>query len=176
MRIAIKTLGCRQNQYESDALEESLRREGHTAAGADEEADLFIINTCTVTKEADADSRQMIRRAVRHNPSARVVVTGCYAQAAAKEIAAIPGVDLVAGNSEKARLTDLINGLGERGSPGIAVGDIHRSRSFESLPPPVAASRSRAFLKVQDGCNYRCTFCIIPDPRGPNRSQPKEAV
>jgi len=176
MRIAIKTLGCRQNQYESDALQESLRREGHTAAGADEEADLFIINTCTVTKEADADSRQIIRRAVRHNPSARVVVTGCYAQAAAKEIAAIPGVDLVAGNSEKARLTDLIKGLGERGSPVIAVGDIHRSRSFESLPPPVAASRSRAFLKVQDGCNYRCTFCIIPDTRGPNRSQPKEAV
>jgi threonylcarbamoyladenosine tRNA methylthiotransferase MtaB len=176
MRIAIKTLGCRQNQYESDALGESLRREGHTAAAADEEADLFIINTCTVTKEADADSRQMIRRAVRHNPSARVVVTGCYAQAAAKEIAAIPGVDLVAGNSEKARLADLIKGLGERGSPLIAVGDIQRSRSFESLPPPVAASRSRAFLKVQDGCNYRCTFCIIPDTRGPNRSQPKETA
>ena len=88
MRIAIKTLGCRQNQYESDALEESLRRDGHTAVGPDDAADLYIVNTCTVTREADADSRQMIRRAVRRNPSARVVVTGCYAQVAAKEIAA----------------------------------------------------------------------------------------
>ncbi|MGH7411343.1 MAG: tRNA (N(6)-L-threonylcarbamoyladenosine(37)-C(2))-methylthiotransferase MtaB, partial [Candidatus Methylomirabilis sp.] len=146
MRVAIKTLGCRQNQYESDALEESLRLAGHTPVGPSEEADLCIINTCTVTKEADADSRQMIRRAVRRNPSARVVVTGCYAQVAAKEIASIPGVDLVAGNAEKARLVELIQGLAEKGPPLIAVGDIQRRRTFEPLPPPVGASRSRAFL------------------------------
>lgn len=176
MRVAIKTLGCRQNQYESDALEESLRGDGHTAVGHDEEADLFIINTCTVTKEADADSRQMIRRAIRRNRSARVVVTGCYAQVAAKEIAAIPGVDLVAGNAEKTRLLELIRGLGEKGPPLIAVSDIQRRRAFEPLPPPIRASRSRAFLKVQDGCNYRCTFCIIPETRGPNRSQPQAAA
>jgi len=176
MRVSIKTLGCRQNQYESDALEESLRRVGHTSVGPSEEADLCIINTCTVTKEADADSRQMIRRAVRRNPSARVVVTGCYAQIAAKVVASIPGVDLVAGNAEKVRLIDLIHGLTTKGSPLIAVGDIQRKRTFEPLPPPVGASRSRAFLKVQDGCNYRCAFCIIPETRGPNRSQPKEAA
>jgi len=176
MRVAIKTLGCRQNQYESDALEESLLGDGHTAVGLDEEADLFIINTCTVTKEADADSRQVIRRAIRRNGSARVVVTGCYAQVAAKEIAAIPGVDLVAGNAEKTRLLELIRGLGEKGPPLIAVSDIQRSRTFEPLPPPIRASRSRAFLKVQDGCNYRCTFCIIPETRGPNRSQPQAAA
>ncbi|MBI2902171.1 MAG: tRNA (N(6)-L-threonylcarbamoyladenosine(37)-C(2))-methylthiotransferase MtaB [Candidatus Methylomirabilis oxyfera] len=176
MRVAIKTLGCRQNQYESDALLESMRRDGQIWVGPGEEADLCIINTCTVTKEADADSRQMIRRAIRDNPSARVVVTGCYAQVAAGEIASIPGVDLVAGNGEKARLLELIHGLSRKGPPLIAVGDIRRTRTFEPLPPPVAGSRSRAFLKVQDGCNYRCTFCIIPETRGPNRSQPKEAA
>jgi threonylcarbamoyladenosine tRNA methylthiotransferase MtaB len=176
MRVAIKTLGCRQNQYESDALHESLRREGHLLVGPDDEADLCIVNTCTVTREADADSRQMIRRAIRRNPSARVVVTGCYAQVAAGEIASISGVDLVAGNAEKANLTELIRGLSKRPAPLIAVGDILRARTFEALPPPVEASRSRAFLKVQDGCSYRCAFCIIPETRGPNRSQPKVAA
>ena len=176
MRVAIKTLGCRQNQSESDALQESLRRDGHTAVGPDEAADLFIINTCAVTQEADADSRQMIRRAVRHNPSARVVVTGCYAQVAAGEVAAIPGVDLVAGNSEKAQLPALISDLRDRKLPLIAVGDIQRASRFTALPPPVGAVRSRALLKVQDGCNYRCTFCIVPETRGPSRSQPNDAA
>ncbi len=176
MRVAIKTLGCRQNQYESDALYESLRRDGHLPVGPDDEADLCIVNTCTVTREADADSRQMIRRAIRHNPEARVVVTGCYAQVAAREIASIPGVDLVVGNAEKARLIELIRGLSKVPSPLIAVGDIQRTRAFEPLPPPVEGSRSRAFLKVQDGCSYRCAFCIIPETRGPNRSQPKEGA
>src|SRR5574337_449504 len=176
MRVAIKTLGCRQNQSESDALQESLRRDGYTAVDPDEAADLFIINTCTVTQEADADSRQMIRRAIRRNPSARVVVTGCYAQAAAGEVAAIPGVDLVAGNGEKAQLPALISGLRDKRPPLIAVGDIQQTSRFSSLPPPVGAARSRALLKVQDGCSYRCTFCIVPETRGPNRSQPTDAV
>ncbi|MBI2884143.1 MAG: tRNA (N(6)-L-threonylcarbamoyladenosine(37)-C(2))-methylthiotransferase MtaB [Candidatus Methylomirabilis oxyfera] len=176
MRVAIKTLGCRQNQCESDALQESLRRDGHTAVSQDEAADLFIINTCSVTQEADADSRQMIRRAVRRNPSARVVVTGCYAQIAAGEIAAIPGVALVAGNGEKAQLSELISGLREQSPPLIAVSDIQQSTRFAPLPPPVGAARSRALLKVQDGCSYRCTFCIVPETRGPNRSQLTDAV
>lgn len=176
MRIAIRTLGCRQNQCESDSLQESLRRDGHIAVGVDDAADLCIINTCAVTQEADADSRQMIRRAIRRNPSARVVVTGCYAQVAAKELAAIPGVDVVAGNEEKAQLAALISGLREKGSPLIAVGDIQRADRFTPLPPPVGATRSRALLKVQDGCSYRCAFCIVPETRGPNRSQPADAV
>ncbi len=176
MRVAIKTLGCRQNQYESDALQELLGRDGYTAVGPDEAADLFIINTCSVTNEADADSRQAIRRAVRRNPSARVVVTGCYAQVGAGEIAAIPGVAMVAGNGEKAQLAELIAGLGERRPPLIAVSDIQQSRRFAPLPPPVGATRSRALLKVQDGCSYRCTFCIVPETRGPNRSQPTDAI
>ncbi len=176
MRVAIKTLGCRQNQCESDALQESLRRDGHTAVGPDEAADLFIINTCSVTQEADADSRQMIRRAVRRNPSARVVVTGCYAQIAAGEIAAIPGVALVAGNGEKTQLSELISGLREQSPPLMAVSDIQQSTRFASLPPPIGATRSRALLKVQDGCSYRCTFCIVPETRGPNRSQSTDAV
>ncbi|CBE68273.1 MAG: tRNA (N(6)-L-threonylcarbamoyladenosine(37)-C(2))-methylthiotransferase MtaB [Candidatus Methylomirabilis oxygeniifera] len=176
MRVAIKTLGCRQNQCESDAIQESLRRDGHTAVGPDDAADLFIINTCSVTQEADADSRQMIRRAVRRNPSARVVVTGCYAQIAAGEIAAIPGVALVAGNGEKAQLSEMISGLREQSSPLIAVSDIQQSTRFAPLPPPIGATRSRALLKVQDGCSYRCTFCIVPETRGPNRSQSTDAV
>jgi threonylcarbamoyladenosine tRNA methylthiotransferase MtaB len=176
MRVAIKTLGCRQNQYESDALQESLRRQGHLPVSLDDEADLCIINTCTVTGEADADSRQMIRRAIRRNPSARVVVTGCYAQVAAREIASIPGVDLVAGNAEKVRLPELIRGMSKRASPLIAVSDFQRTRTFDPLPPPVEGSRSRAFLKVQDGCSYRCAFCIIPETRGPNRSQSRKGA
>lgn len=176
MRVVIKTVGCRQNQCESDALLELLRRDGHTAVGRDEAADLFIINTCTVTKEADADSRQLIRRAIRHNPSARVVVTGCYAQIAAAELAAIPGVDLVAGNGEKAELPVLISDLRDRRTPLIAVGDVQRARRVTPLPPPVGAARSRALLKVQDGCSYRCTFCIVPETRGPNRSQPADTA
>jgi threonylcarbamoyladenosine tRNA methylthiotransferase MtaB len=176
MRVAIKTLGCRQNQCESDALQESLRRDGHTAVSSGEAADLFIINTCSVTKEADADSRQMIRRAVRCNPSAHVVVTGCYAQVAAGEVAAIPGVALVAGNGEKAQLRELISSLREQRPPIIAVSDIQQSRRFAPLPPPVSVTRSRALLKVQDGCSYRCAFCIVPETRGPNRSQSNDAA
>jgi threonylcarbamoyladenosine tRNA methylthiotransferase MtaB len=176
MRVAIKTLGCRQNQCESDALQESLRRDGHTAVSPDEAADLFIINTCAVTQEADADSRQMIRRAVRRNPSAGVVVTGCYAQMAAGEIAAIPGVILVAGNGEKTRLPELIASLREQSPPLIAVSDIQQSTRFAPLPPPIGAARSRALLKVQDGCSYRCTFCIVPETRGPNRSRSTDGV
>lgn len=176
MRVAIKTLGCRQNQFESDALGQLLRRDGHTAVCSDDEADLFIINTCAVTKEADADSRQMVRRVLRRHPLARVVVTGCYAQVAAREIAAIPGVDLVAGNGEKGELPALIRGPREEGPPRIAVGEIWRLRRFTPLPPPVGAARSRALLKVQDGCSLRCTFCIVPETRGPNRSQPKGAA
>lgn len=176
MRVAIKTLGCRQNQYESDALQESLRRDGYTAVGPDEAADLFIINTCSVTNEADADSRQAVRRAIRRNPSARVVVTGCYAQVGAEEIAAISGVALVAGNGEKAQLAELIAELREQAPPLIAVSDIQQSRRFAPLPTPVATARSRALLKVQDGCGYRCTFCIVPETRGPNRSQSTETA
>lgn len=176
MRVAIKTLGCRQNQSESDALEESLRRDGYTAVGPDDAADLFIINTCSVTNEADADSRQAIRRAVRRNPSARVVVTGCYAQVGAEDIAKILGVAMVAGNGEKAQLSELIAGLRAQAPPLVAVSDIQQSRRFAPLPTPVGAARSRALLKVQDGCSYRCSFCIVPDTRGPNRSQPIEAA
>lgn len=160
MRVAIKTLGCRQNQCESDALQESLRRDGHAAVGPDEAADLFIINTCAVTKEADADSRQMIRRAIRHNPSARVVVTGCYAQVAAGEVAAIPGVDLVTGNGEKTQLPALISGLREKRLPLIAVGDIQRADRFSSLPPPVGAARSRALLRCRMGVAIAAPFVL----------------
>lgn len=176
MRVVIKTLGCRQNQCESEALQESLRRDGYTAVDSDDAADLFIINTCSVTKEADADSRQAIRRAVRRNPSAKVVVTGCYAQVGAGDIAAIPGVALVAGNGEKAQLAELIAGLREEAPPLIAVSDIQRATRFAPLLPPVGTARSRALLKVQDGCNYRCSFCIVPDARGPNRSQSTEVA
>jgi len=176
MRVAIETLGCRLNQYESGALLEALRLAGHTAVAPDDAPDLVIVNTCTVTTEADADSRQVIRRVVRRNPSARVVVTGCYAQVAPGEVASIPGVDLVAGNSEKGRLLELIRDSARREAPLIAVTDIEGHRRFDPLPPPVWGSRSRALLKIQDGCSYRCSFCIIPETRGPNRSQPVEAA
>lgn len=175
MRVAFSTLGCRLNQFETDALERMLREEGYRIVNFSEEADLYIINTCTITHEADADSRQTIRRAIRRNPRALVVVTGCYANAAPQVLASIPGVDLILGNAEKARLLDYLQGLA-KGGPQVAVGEFQKRPPFIPLRPSTDPRRSRAYLKIQDGCNYRCAFCIVPQVRGRSRSLPVKMV
>jgi threonylcarbamoyladenosine tRNA methylthiotransferase MtaB len=201
-RIAFSTLGCKQNQFETEALKGILSEEDYAVVPFTDEADLYVINTCTVTAEADADSRQMIRRAIRRNPAARVVVTGCYAQVSPHEVRAIPGVDLVLGNGEKPQFLLQIeelrrqapspvpspsqrergNCLGGEGEgegarvPRVVVSDIGRRRVFDGLRVSLDSDRTRAYLKVQDGCNYHCSFCIVPVARGPNRSLPPEPV
>lgn len=176
MRIAFATLGCRLNQFETDAMAGMARQAGYTPVSFDEEADLYVINTCTITHEADADSRQLIRRAVGRNPAARVIVTGCYAQAAPDRVAQIPGVDLVLGNVEKRDLLTYLGGPVNAAAPIIRVAEIRNRRPVSWLPTSVDADRTRVHLKVQDGCNYACAFCIVPQVRGRNRSQPPEVI
>ncbi|MFQ5840388.1 MAG: tRNA (N(6)-L-threonylcarbamoyladenosine(37)-C(2))-methylthiotransferase MtaB, partial [Candidatus Methylomirabilales bacterium] len=183
MRIAFTTLGCRLNQFETDLMAGQVRAAGFLPVAFTESADVYVINTCTVTERADAEARRLIRQAVRRNPFALVAVTGCYAQASPERIAAIEGVDLILGNAEKYDLIrhlrdfgwgDGSAGWGQEGVPAIRVGEVGRQRSFQAAPAPDRPDRSRPFLKVQDGCNFACTFCIIPAVRGPNRSLPPE--
>ena len=174
MRIAFVTVGCRLNQFETDALRGRAQAAEAEIVPFESPADVYVINTCTITAEADADSRQLARRAIRRNPSALVVVTGCYAQAAPETVAAIPGVDLVLGNQEKGRLFTFLREVRKNGAPEVRVGAIAGLRRFDGdeYGPGIDPDRTRAFLKVQDGCDYACSFCIVPAVRGPNRSLP----
>lgn len=176
MRIAFATVGCRLNQFETAALRGRAQDHGHQIVPFEAPADVYVINTCTITAEADADSRRLARQAVRRNPSALVAVTGCYAQAAPEEVAAIPGVDLVLGNGDKADLLAHLAGACKHGGARILVGRVGGRRQVEDYGPGVDPDRTRAFLKVQDGCNYRCSFCIVPAVRGGNRSQRPERI
>ncbi len=178
MRIAFTTVGCRLNQFETDALRGHAQHYGHEVVPFEAEADAYVINTCTITAQADADSRQLARRAVHRNPAAIVAVTGCYAQAAPDRVAAIPGVDLVLGNQEKAGLLAALIAFHKTGAPTIQVGDMAALRRMDAYAygPGIAPDRTRAFLKIQDGCNYRCSFCVVPQVRGANRSQTPDRV
>jgi threonylcarbamoyladenosine tRNA methylthiotransferase MtaB len=176
MRIAFVTVGCRLNQFETDALRGRAQAQGYEIVSFEATADVYVINTCTITSEADADSRRLARQAVRRNPSALVAVTGCYAQAAPEAVAAIPGVDLILGNGEKPHLLASIQGAKKNGGARVLVGDSGGRGEIDDYGPGIDPDRTRAFLKVQDGCNYRCSFCIVPEVRGGNRSQPLERI
>lgn len=169
-RVAITTLGCKINQFESAAMTESLGREGFRLVPFEDEADIYVINTCTVTARTDAESRRLIRRAMRRNPAARVVVTGCYAQVAPDAVGELPGVSLVVGNSEKKGIAGLLRDAvpAER----ILVSDISRQRTAEALGLESFAEHTRAFLQVQNGCDAFCSYCIVPHARGRSRSVP----
>jgi threonylcarbamoyladenosine tRNA methylthiotransferase MtaB len=168
MRIAITTLGCKINQYDSAVIQSRLQ-EHHAFVPFEESADCYVINTCTVTDRADWEARQLVRRAKRANPAARVLVTGCYAQVSAQEVAEVPGVDFVVGLN---RLDDLIRFVesapGE--TPRLAVSDVKRERGVAVLGTRALPGHTRAFLKIQEGCNYTCSYCIIPIARGLSRS------
>ncbi len=178
MRIAFATVGCRLNQFETDALRGKAQADLCEVVPFDADADVYVINTCTITADADADSRQLARRAVRRNPAALVVVTGCYAQAAPEAVAAIPGVDLVVGNREKSGLLAEIARVRKNGTPHVLVSDVGAASRMDGdeYGPGIDPDRTRAFLKVQDGCNYGCSFCVVPAVRGPNRSQEPRRV
>ena len=160
--VAFHTLGCKVNQYDTEAIWQLFQHAGYEQVDFEDPADVYVINTCTVTNEGDRKSRQMIRRATRKNPESVVVVTGCYAQMAPGEILGIPGVDLVVGNQFRSQMMELIEKVREEKVPYNAVSNILTQKEFEDLDVPMFLERTRASLKIEDGCNHFCTFCIIP--------------
>lgn len=169
-RFKTYTLGCKVNQYETEAVEEMLEKEGY---GHDEsmDVDLAIINTCTVTNESDRKSRQIIRRHKRENPQCKVVVIGCYAQVSAEEVAKIDGVDLVLGTKDRTALPGYIDALFQGAEQIVHVRAHEQGEDFEQLEIKEIEDHTRAYMKVQDGCNQYCTYCIIPYARGFIRSR-----
>ena len=175
-RIAVATLGCKVNQCESAGIAEALTAQGMTIVPFEEEADCYIVNTCTVTERSDYQSRQIIRRAIRKNPVASVLVTGCYAQRSPAEIARIPGVRLIAGNTEKEGIPEFIRQMARTQGQRCVVGDIREEKGFSRLGATAFPEHTRAFLKIQDGCNAFCSYCIVPAARGRSRSLPPAEV
>ena len=173
-RAAFCTLGCKVNQYETEALIALFKKRGYDIVDFTEEADVYILNTCTVTHLADRKSRQLIRRCLKTNPHARVAVTGCYAQNAPEEVARIPGVSLVAGTMERKRLADWMEELEKDSRPVTRVKDVRNAGTFEEIEADRIIERARPYLKVQEGCEQFCTYCIIPYVRGTPRSLPPE--
>lgn len=177
MRIAFTTLGCKLNQVETNVMQEACRGSLIEVVPFEDEADVYVVNTCSVTGKTDRTARQLVRRAVAQNPLASVVVTGCYAQLQPEAVATLPGVRLVLGNEEKLDLLYYLGGLEDNGRGAhIAVGDIGESHQFASAPVREFAGYTKAFVKIQTGCNYRCTFCSIWKARGPSRSERPERV
>lgn len=175
--IAFYTLGCKVNNYETEALYELFKNAGYERIGFDEVADVYVINTCTVTNTGDKKSRQIIRRAIRKNPDAVICVTGCYAQTKPNEIAQIEGVDLIVGTNGREKIVDLVNEFTKNRKPITYVKDLFKDNpKFENLAVINYESRTRANLKIQEGCQNFCTFCIIPFARGKMRSKDPESV
>ena len=170
------TLGCKVNQCESAWIAEALTGGGMTVVPFEEEADCYIVNTCTVTERSDYQSRQLIRLAIRRNPAASILVTGCYAQRTPTEIARIPGVRIVAGNTEKESIPELVRQMAGMAGLQLRVGDIGQEKGFPRLGVTDFPEHTRAFLKIQDGCNASCSYCIVPAARGRSRSLPPEGV
>ena len=172
--VAYYTLGCKLNYSETSTIARDLEKEGFEKVPFDQPADLYVINTCSVTENADRKCRQVVRQAQRSNPEGFVAVVGCYAQLQPEEIASIPGVDLVLGATEKFRLTDYLDNLQKN-----AFGEVHSCEIGQAdfyVGSYAIGDRTRAFLKVQDGCDYKCTYCTIPLARGISRSDTLENV
>ena len=174
--IAITTLGCKVNQCDSAAIANQLQEKGYCLVPFTEEADCYVINTCVVTASTEAQSRQLIRRALRLSDKAPVIVTGCYAQQNAGVLREISVRVQVAGNVEKNDLPCLIDSMLKGNEVAFSVGDIARQSMFTTPGAEIFTGRSRAFLKIQDGCNSHCAYCIVPSVRGPSRSLPPAEV
>ena len=175
--VAFHTLGCKVNHYETEAIWQLFKENGYERTDFEKKSDVYVINTCTVTNTGDKKSRQVIRRAIRQNPDAVICVTGCYAQTSPAEIMAIPGVDIVVGTQERTKMLGYIEQYKMERKPINAVGNIMKNRVYEELDVPAFTDRTRASLKIQEGCNNFCTFCIIPWARGLMRSRdPQEVV
>ena len=166
--VALYTLGCKLNYSETSTLRRMMEKKGYRAVDFQQGADIYIINTCSVTENADKKCRKIVREARKYAPDAYVCIVGCYAQLKPQEIAEIPGVDAVLGAAEKFRLLELLDGFGKKSQPQVFASDVQRADTFH--PAHSINDRTRTFLKVQDGCNYQCTFCTIPLARGKSRS------
>ena len=175
MKIGFYTLGCKVNQYETQAMEQLFREKGHTVGGFEEVCDGYIINTCSVTAVADKKNRAMIRRCRKGNPNAIIGVCGCYSQHAPEAVREL-GVDVIGGSADRGAFVDMMIDAMENRAKWESVDNALRRRSFEVLPAGGLEERTRAMLKVQDGCVNFCTYCIIPYTRGPVRSAPLETV
>jgi threonylcarbamoyladenosine tRNA methylthiotransferase MtaB len=175
-KVAVHTLGCKLNFAESSTIARQFRNRGYEVVGIDEPADVCVINTCSVTERADRECRQIVRRALRHSPNAYVIVAGCYAQLRPEQLAAIPGVDLVLGTSEKLDIFNYSSDFIKSDCSRTFVAPIGNTDSFLAASSADSKDRTRAFLKVQDGCDYSCAFCTIPLARGASRSTPISSI
>jgi len=175
--VAFHTLGCKLNFSETSTIGNQFLKRGYNIVDYNDSADVYVINTCTVTENADRECRQIVRRALRNNPDAYVIVTGCYAQLRPDEIAKIDGVDAVLGSKEKFNLFSYLHGFEKTNLSCIHVSPTEELNSFSSSYSSDADNRTRAFFKIQDGCDYKCSFCTIPLARGKSRSaNPDEVI
>ena len=175
-KIAFTTLGCKVNMYDTEAMMELFAQKGYEIVDFEEYADIYIINTCTVTNLGDKKSRQMVRRAKRLNPNSIVAATGCYAQVAPSEVEKIEGINIVIGTKDRSKVVEIVEEYSEFDKVKIVVSDIMDEHVFEKLSVTKLKGRTRAYLKIQEGCNRFCTYCIIPFARGPVRSRKPEEV
>lgn len=175
-KIAFITLGCKVNLYDTEAMAELFTEKGYEVVDFEEYADVYLINTCTVTNLGDKKSRQMIRRAKRINPNSVVVATGCYAQVASEEIAKIEGINIVIGTKNRSEIVETVENYVAENGVVNNVSDIMGEKEFEPLQISRLTNRTRAYIKIQEGCNRYCTYCIIPYARGPIRSRKPEEV
>ena len=176
MKIAVFTLGCKVNQYESQVLINEFEKKGFEITSFDDISDVYIINTCSVTGVSDKKSRQMIKRAIKLNPDALICVTGCYAQVSKEEIEKIEGVDIITGTKDRMSLVSLvIDNIGKKGRK-VNVGDVFSDNEFEPMKLDTTTTRTRISIKIQDGCENFCSYCIIPYARGPIRSKKFEEI
>lgn len=176
MKVASHALGCKVNQYESEAIAELFAKRGYEVVEIDEFADVYIINTCTVTNFGDKKSRQLIRKVKRQNPNAVVAAIGCYAQTQPEKIKEVEGVNLVIGTKGRKDIVDLVEKYTTDMGVVSTVGEILNEHSFEHLSIQKLAGRTRAYLKIQDGCSQFCSYCIIPYARGPVRSRDAQDI
>lgn len=174
--VSLHTLGCKLNFSETSTIGKEFLRNGYSIVDFDSKADVYVFNTCTVTENAERECRQLVRRALRNNPDAFVIVTGCYAQLRPEEIAQIEGVDVVLGSNEKFKIFSLLNDFTKKELSCIYVSPLDELNQFGKASSNEADSRTRAFFKIQDGCDYKCSFCTIPLARGKSRSMNPEDV
>ncbi len=174
-KVAFYTLGCKVNQYETEAMSELFINSGYELCDFDSYSDIYVINTCTVTSMSDRKSRQIIRRAKKHNPNSIVIVTGCYAQTNPEAVKQIKDVNLIIGTSDRKRIVELTQSL-SASEQRCCVSDIMMQHSFEDLSITSYQERTRAYIKIQEGCNQFCSYCIIPYARGPIRSRDIDEV
>ena len=175
-RVAFYTLGCKVNQYESEAMEELFLQAGYRLARADEPVDVFVVNTCTVTHVSDAKCRQAIRRVKRQNPLAVIAVVGCYVQVAAERVRAMEGVDILIGTKGRGHIVEDVEAFLAEGKPIMRIPDLKEEVAFDSLSISRELSTTRAAVKIQEGCDMYCSYCIIPYARGPIASRSQDEI